>query len=166
MDYLFLIPVNLLHRSLRTWLTLSGIVIGVLAIIILVSLGDGLKASITDQLDQFGSQNIIITPGSLHSMMGAGMLANKAKLSVNDVERIKRIPGVDFTSKVLIVPQQTIKFKKQEFVMSHVAYESNIFESIIHNFEIHFNIDAVVGSANVFERDPQGNQNVIIFYES
>jgi len=131
LDYLFLIPVNLLHRSLRTWLTLSGIVIGVLAIIILVSLGDGLKASITDQLDQFGSQNIIITPGSLHSMMGAGMLANKGKLSVNDVERIKRIPGIDFTSKCLIIPQQTIKFKKQEFVMSPVAYESNLFEKKI-----------------------------------
>src|SRR3989338_6538880 len=53
----------LLHSKLRSWLTIIGIVIGVGAIIAIVSLGTGLQESVTSQLGGLGADIISIAPG-------------------------------------------------------------------------------------------------------
>ena len=112
-DYLTLVPINLKHRSLRSWLTLLGIIVGVIAIILMISLGDGLKYSVTKQLEQFGPKNIVILPGTLKSRMGVGaqFKPKTGKLYLSDVDRIKRVPGVEFTSKMVMVPRTVLRYK-------------------------------------------------------
>ncbi|HIH87343.1 MAG TPA: ABC transporter permease [Methanosarcinales archaeon] len=51
------------HSKLRSWLTILGIVIGVASVIAIVSLGEGLEKSITEQLGDLGGSIITITPG-------------------------------------------------------------------------------------------------------
>jgi len=48
-DYLHFAVSNILHRKLRSWLTVLGIIIGVAAIIALISVSQGLKGSIEEQ---------------------------------------------------------------------------------------------------------------------
>jgi len=131
MDYLMLIPINIKHRSLRSWLTLLGIIVGVIAIVVMISLGDGLKHTVTKQLEEFGPQNIIILPGSLKSMigMGAQYRPQQGKLYESDVDRIQRIPGIVFTSRMLIVPRCKIRYKGEEIYMAPAGMESNLFTS-------------------------------------
>lgn len=54
---------SILHRKLRSWLTLLGIVIGVAAVVSIVSIGEGAQASVNAQLSRFGADIITISPG-------------------------------------------------------------------------------------------------------
>lgn len=61
---LFALSLNsITHRKLRSWLTLLGIVIGVAAVISIVSIGQSAQTSINDQLSSFGADVITLTAG-------------------------------------------------------------------------------------------------------
>ncbi|HDI02803.1 MAG TPA: ABC transporter permease, partial [Candidatus Aenigmarchaeota archaeon] len=55
---------NLSYQKLRTALTLLGIVIGIAAITSMVTIGNALESSISEQFEKIGTDKIIITPGS------------------------------------------------------------------------------------------------------
>ena len=55
---------SLMHAHLRTILTVLGVVVGVAALLTLLSIAFGLERSIIKELDKFGANNAIITPGS------------------------------------------------------------------------------------------------------
>ncbi len=55
---------SLASNKLRAALTLLGIVIGVTAVIVLISLGQGVQKSITSEFESLGTNLITITPGS------------------------------------------------------------------------------------------------------
>lgn len=59
---------NILHRKLRAWLTLLGIVIGVGALVSIISIAEGASASVSENLGSFGSDVITVSPGGF----GAG----------------------------------------------------------------------------------------------
>lgn len=54
---------SILHRQLRSWLTLLGIVIGVAAVVSIISIGEGAQASVTERLSGLGADSITVSPG-------------------------------------------------------------------------------------------------------
>ncbi|MFH0955024.1 MAG: ABC transporter permease [Candidatus Micrarchaeota archaeon] len=54
---------SILHRRLRAWLTLLGIIIGVAAVVSIISIGEGAQASISARLSGFGADQVTISPG-------------------------------------------------------------------------------------------------------
>ena len=84
---------NLRTRSLRSWLTILGIVIGVFLIISLLSLSEGIKATITRQLRALGGEMIFIMPGDVSQPFM--MMLGGEKLEKEDIEAIKKTNGVD-----------------------------------------------------------------------
>lgn len=84
---------NLRTRSLRSWLTILGIIIGVFLIISLLSLSEGMKAMITQQLRALGGETIFIMPGDLSNPIA--MFLSGAKLEREDLEAIKKTAGVE-----------------------------------------------------------------------
>jgi putative ABC transport system permease protein len=84
---------SLRTRSLRSWLTIFGIVIGVFLIISLLSLSEGLKKTITQQLRSLGGEMIFVMPGDLSNIVG--MFTSGAKLEKEDIEAIERTKGVE-----------------------------------------------------------------------
>ena len=93
---------NLSQRSLRSWLTILGIVIGVAAVISMLSIGEGMRSSITSQLSVFGPDIVMVMPGSTRA--GGGDITGLIRivlstrgirtLSDKDIEVIKKIDGV------------------------------------------------------------------------
>lgn len=72
----------LIANKLRSFLTTLGIIIGVFAIIMLVSLGSGLQRYITDQIASFGSNLIFVIPGRVGgARTPGGVVANKLLFS-------------------------------------------------------------------------------------
>ncbi|NIO44110.1 MAG: hypothetical protein GTN36_00950, partial [Candidatus Aenigmarchaeota archaeon] len=55
---------SLKHRKVSSALTILGIVIGITAIVSLLSVGEGLQYAVSKQLEAVGSDKIIITSGS------------------------------------------------------------------------------------------------------
>ncbi len=52
----------LLHSKLRSWLTIIGIVIGVAAIVAIVSIGEGAQLSVQERLGGLGADIITVSP--------------------------------------------------------------------------------------------------------
>jgi ABC-type antimicrobial peptide transport system permease subunit len=57
------------HR-LRSALTMLGILIGITAVVLTVGIGDGAKAQVQDQINQLGTNILVVSPGSSTSTTG------------------------------------------------------------------------------------------------
>ena len=73
-DYFLLSLKSIRHRKLRSWLTVIGIVIGVAAIISLITLSRSLEGTIEDQFESFGANRILI---SAKGFQGPGTLSQR-----------------------------------------------------------------------------------------
>ncbi len=85
------------HR-LRSGLTALGIAIGVMAVVLLTSIGAGLRDYMLNQFTQFGTNIIAINPGKAQTFgMPAGVLNSSRPLSLDDARALKRLPYVRST---------------------------------------------------------------------
>ncbi len=99
-DYFKLALVNIKHKGVRSLLTMTGIFIGIAAVVSLISLGDGMQNAINEQFELLGTNLVYVMPGGSMMSMGGG----SAKLSQQDVDLIRKIRGVELaagmTSKI------------------------------------------------------------------
>lgn len=84
---------SILKNKSRTILTSLGIIIGVTSVILLTSIGNGLKGYINQQFESLGANSVFIYPGQIFSESGGfsnsgGMVANN--FTQKDVSSIKR----------------------------------------------------------------------------
>jgi len=95
---------TLKHRKTSSILTVLGIVIGISAIISLLSIGVGLEQSISEQLEGMGSDSIMVMPGSGDSLdLSTSMSAlTTESLTDKDVETIEDISGVKLAVGLLM----------------------------------------------------------------
>lgn len=86
---------GMLSNKLRTFLTLLGIIIGVGAVIAMVSLGFGVKDNIKNNISKLGSNLLIITSGG-RTASGARLAAGEGvKLTYDDMQAIaKQVDGI------------------------------------------------------------------------
>ncbi len=91
-DYLKISINNLKHRGLRTWLTLLGILIGIAAVVSLISLGQGLRTAIVGQFDTLSAD--ILTIQNSGTGFGPPGSTSIKKLNNEDLEIIKKVRGV------------------------------------------------------------------------
>lgn len=82
----------LLRNKLRALLTMLGIIIGVAAVITMVSIGQGSKQSIRSQLSGMGSNMITVRPYSSQTVGGGAMLGASGlqTLKLSDITAIKK----------------------------------------------------------------------------
>ncbi len=95
-----------LHSKLRSWLTITGIVIGVAAVIAIVSIGEGMQQSLNAQLNALGGDIVTISPGferggGMFGMRGGGGSSGGAQattkeivLGRSDLQALKGIPDI------------------------------------------------------------------------
>ncbi len=93
---------NIRHRQVRSWLTILGIVVGVAAVVALISIGEGMQNSIEEQFEAIGYNTIILTPGgstdqasgSASRMGGFKALFGGGEPAVVDISVLDRLPQV------------------------------------------------------------------------
>ena len=107
-DYLVLAWNNLTHKKLRSWLTVIGIFIGVMTVVSLISLGDGLKTAITSQFGISSTEVITIQAGGLtgYGPPGSGAVD---PLTADDADAIGKLSTIKRTIKRNI-PSGKLKF--------------------------------------------------------
>ncbi|WP_233414534.1 ABC transporter permease [Thermaerobacillus caldiproteolyticus] len=71
-------------NKLRAFLTMLGIIIGVSSVIVLISIGQGSSEQVTNQINQLGTNLLTVNV----------MNSDSVKLTTDDVEKIRDIPGV------------------------------------------------------------------------
>jgi len=97
---------NLMHRGIRSWLTILGVIIGVAAVVSIISIGSGTQQVISSQLGGLGADIITISPGSSRAF-GFGELNQRAtstetkNLTIKDVQTIKAVPGAQYVNGIV-----------------------------------------------------------------
>ncbi|MEU4237040.1 ABC transporter permease [Actinoplanes sp. NPDC026619] len=101
-------------NRLRSILTMLGVVIGVGAVVALVSIGTGTKRQIEQQVEGLGSNLLIVVPGRLDP----GAAPSASTLNMDDVDAVIRVVGDRSRVAVTISSGQTVR------AGSHSAYAS------------------------------------------
>lgn len=89
------------HR-LRSVLTALGIGIGVTAVVLLTSMGEGLHRFVLAQFTQFGTNIIAVSPGRTNTFGATpGVFGTVRPLTIDDAEALRRVPFVINTVPVV-----------------------------------------------------------------
>lgn len=101
-DLLSFISKSVLSHRLRSSLTSLGIGIGVAAVVLLTSIGEGLHEYMLAQFTQFGTNIVAINPGKSTTMgTPTGVFNTQRPLTIADAEALKRVPFVENTVPVV-----------------------------------------------------------------
>jgi len=83
-------------QRLRSALSALGVAIGVTAVMLLTSLGEGTRQYIVAQFTQFGTSLLAINPGKVKTFGMPGVFGGTThKLTIDDAEALRRVPGVE-----------------------------------------------------------------------
>ncbi|MBN2042799.1 MAG: ABC transporter permease [Candidatus Aenigmarchaeota archaeon] len=105
----------MLHSKLRSWLTIIGIVIGVAAVVAIMSMGEGMQASLESNLGGLGADIITVSPGASRASGGFIMRGSpgdgrdffstsssssteRENLTSKDVQIIKSVDNVEYVA--------------------------------------------------------------------
>ena len=101
-DHVKLAFKNLRHRLSRSLLTLLGIAIGIMAIISLLALGEGMQQAVTGELSSLSDVIIVSTGGGGFSSFGGGGSTSTGEyFTQRDIAGIERLQGIKEVSTQL-----------------------------------------------------------------
>jgi len=96
-DYLNLAIRSILHRKKRSWLTIIGILIGVMAVVALISLGQSMQRAVNKQFEEFGYNLITIMPGGLRG----GYRGPYSATFEMDTQQVASVEGIEAVGAML-----------------------------------------------------------------
>ncbi|MEK6908459.1 MAG: ABC transporter permease [Nanoarchaeota archaeon] len=113
---------NIRHRKLRSWLTIIGIIIGVAAILSLVTISRSLESTLEAQFEQFGANRILISP---KGFQGPGTVSEG--LTTEDLETVEDISGFKYVVPWVFVSTEVIYKDEVGFTLIN-GIPADIFE--------------------------------------
>jgi putative ABC transport system permease protein len=144
-------------NRLRAFLTMLGIIIGVGAVIAMMSIGSGAQQSVIQSVQDIGSNLIIITPGNQERQQQGGPQAmfgdskDKMSLKIDDIKELDKQSATLIGSIPIIISSSVISYQNKSTRAS--IYASSEKAKEIYNIEIEdgkfYTESDVSNSANV-----------------
>jgi len=95
-DFIHLTLTAITAHRLRTALTVLGISIGIAAVVLLTSIGEGIHRFVLSEFTQFGTTIIAINPGKATTAGGSiGVFGTERPLTISDALALRRIQNVN-----------------------------------------------------------------------
>ncbi len=118
----------------RSFLTALGVIIGVASVILLISVGSGLKSYIAEQMQDIGSNLIMVVPGEidLKQLASNGRGANSgaagvafssvtsSKLKLDDLKLIEKIPQIE-GSAAIVNASSPVRYKGEAKIVQVIG---------------------------------------------
>lgn len=119
---------SLKRNTLRSGLTALGIIIGISAIILLISIGSGLQQFVSGQFEKLGANSIFILPGKVQVGPRGGPPMSINKLTFKVVDRLNSEKGA-FIKEIspLIQLNVTASFRSKSKITIMVGVENFYF---------------------------------------
>jgi len=145
---------SLFLNKLRSALTMLGIIIGVGAVVAVMSIGTGAQASVVKSIQGIGSNLVIVIPGNRQTDMGAlnqFSSSGKESLKLQDVTAIqKHAKYIEGVIPVILSTAPVVYMNKGSNISIYASSEEAVG---VYNFEIEegkfFSKSDVANSANV-----------------
>lgn len=140
---------NMKGRKLRAWLTVLGIVIAVASIVVLISLANGVNASVSSRLTGLGNDIITVTAGSNRAIRsgggfpgfgggfaregpgggGFGGVNTPAQLTFKDAQELQHVEGVWFVDARL-TGRLRAEVKSRNATVQVIGVDPNAFRAM------------------------------------
>jgi len=92
-DLLHLTASSLIAHRLRSFLSALGIAVGVAAVVLLTSIGEGVHRFVLAEFTQFGTNLVAINPGKVTTGgVSMGVFGTQRPLTIEDAQALKRLP--------------------------------------------------------------------------
>jgi len=101
-DFILLTIGAVRGHPLRAVLTMLGIAIGTASVILLTSIGEGVRVYINTQFSQFGTNLLSIAPGKAKTFGLPGIATTTRKLTVSDALALRHIIGIEHVVPISI----------------------------------------------------------------
>ena len=102
-DYIRMCLVSVFSNRLRSALTGLGIAVGIAAVVLLTSIGEGVHRFVLGEFTQFGSNLISVSPGKESTFGMSGAAVNTVRpLTLSDSDAIARLPQVEAVSPMVL----------------------------------------------------------------
>lgn len=146
-------------NKLRAGLTILGMIIGVSAVVLLVSIGNGAKKYINSEFEGLGSNIILVQPGKTDSKgtLGPPISSSKGKLTLSDVDallkygfNLSHVSGIMFATGTVKYGEHTNNI--------HLLGTNEQFDEI-------FNIRIEWGNYITKEEDETGRRVVVLGHQ-
>ena len=110
-------------NKMRAFLTMLGVIIGVGAVITMVSLGNGAKKAVEDQIAAMGARVLSVYPGQMFS--GGVSSANQVSLTTDDAAALERDCGLLDAVVPEVSSRLTAKYGNKNLNLSVVGTTPN-----------------------------------------
>ncbi len=132
-EYMWLALRALRTNKIRSILTMLGIIIGVASVILLVSIGTGIQAYVTNQFTSLGSNKIFVLPGKVDlKQLGGRPTSPVSKFILDDVASLSRASDGISAVTPTIVQNGTIAYQGKIIAIEVAGVWENYFQ--ISNF--------------------------------
>ena len=133
-DAFLLVYRNIKERKTRSILTMLGIVVGIAAVVAIMSISYGMQESITEQLSEM-ADIIMVTPGSVE----LGSFGEFGSFNERDLKDVERISGVK-EAAAMMGEMQEVEYRGEKVMVEIVGIEPR-------------DMDAVFGATVKLEED-------------
>ncbi len=141
---------TLVHRKLRSWLAILGIIVGVASIVSLISISLGLSAQINSRLNTLGTNIITLSPGGQGSSRtgiggvgvpifggerqfgaqrpggGTANTGGTGKITFSEADSLRSVDGVQYLN-AQVSSRATVSYKDQNSSVSIIGTEPDAF---------------------------------------
>ena len=100
-DVMFLVWRSIRSSPMRSVLTALGIMIGITAVALLTSIGEGVRSYVMTNFSQFGTRIIAVNPGKTATGGMGGILQTDRPLTLQDAEALTLLPHVEHVVPVV-----------------------------------------------------------------
>lgn len=163
---------NLKRRKARTSLTVVGVIIGTISIVVMISIGIGMKSNYTSQVMELGSLTTINVQGTAYITDENGNYTGSQQLKLDDnlVEQIKGIKHVKYASPLITTNAMLYTGKFESYIQLYAIDSSNLealdFPSLTagtypnsqNNRPILFGSDTLMNFYNPYSRNYESKQ--------
>ncbi|MBD3366288.1 FtsX-like permease family protein [candidate division WWE3 bacterium] len=118
---------SLFSNKIRTFLTMLGVIIGVFAVVALVSLVEGIENYIVDRFNAIGSNLIIVAPGNAGFAQDPAISFTKKTLEEKHVDLLRKelgglVPGV--TPSIRLIKKASYRAETHPAIITAANWEA------------------------------------------
>ncbi len=133
LDILLLSLSHVKKSRMRSWLTITGVIIGVASVVAIISIGQGMQESVQQRLGGFGADIITVLPGyfratGVHSEMHTDRsvsTSSSINLTDKDIKVVKQVPGVMYANGI-VSGKADLKYDNEKTVVSITGVDTSV----------------------------------------
>ncbi len=128
-DYFKFSVTSLTHRKLRSFLTVLGIVIGIAAVVSLITISSGLDNAIKAQFEKLGTDRIYVMP------KGLGNPATLKGLTIDDQQILENIPEIDYVIP-LYYTKAKAEYRRESSLISLIGWPEEFTSKLKDDYDL------------------------------